>query len=207
MSNRYQDKPSSATDGKSFEQLGKRLIEQFLREPVALFEDEYSQVTIGDSDQYEFKELQNSRQRLHVELRERRDLKSRWRDSGILASNTAPKFVLGNSTDIFIFYRSGLLAFRQAYKPKEVYGPTISENELPNSTIYSFVISKSAASYHAIHRFQLSDGRWRWTAVNQTHAAPPNVPQATWNTFVWLRIFNPERLAQWLVAHPEIPHP
>lgn len=160
----YPDRPLTATDGDSFEDLCRRLHWHFFRERIGRHKDRHQQFTIGENPQgVEFKELQKSFERFHIEIEERVSVDRSWWSSGIMRNDNTKRYICGNDEDIFAFWRDDLRQWREVNKPKEVWygrdcGLTDSRHLL--ATIRSFVLPKNEAWMFCLYRFRRFDYGW-----------------------------------------------
>src|SRR6516164_3805250 len=100
--NRYPDRPDGASDGASFENLCLYLLRHMLHENPHPTIEKRDQIEIGDTfDGDDFKHLQKSFTRLHIEIAERTNCQSEWFRSGIWCNRR--RIMCGKEDDIFLF--------------------------------------------------------------------------------------------------------
>lgn len=152
---RYPDKPGHASDGEVFDSQCRKLLQELLGEIRHKSDDVESQIHIGDTlEGDEFKHLQKSFNRLHIEISERKSRASRWVKSGIFCDRK--RYICGNSNDIFGFSPKTLRWWHETRDPEIVWYP---EGEA-NATIKSFVLDKRDAAKICLFRFTMIGGSW-----------------------------------------------
>jgi hypothetical protein len=142
VAERYPDRPLHASDGEAFAELCVRLHLELLGEDVGYYRNALDQLTRGESAaRIEFKHLQRSFDRLHIEVAERTSTKGKWIASGIFAWDME-RYCCGNADDIWTF-RADDLRRRAAHGCDGYYYPTVM----------SMVIKKNDAAAFYLYRF------------------------------------------------------
>ena len=148
MMDRYPDRPATASDGEAFALLCVRLHRELLGEDVGYYPGAREQLILGESAAgIEFKHLQKSIHRLHIETEERTSLKGKWFPSGIYANDSMTRYCCGNEDDIWVFWTADLRG--RARWATDTY---------EHPTIRSFVLLKSDAETFYLYRFQRVGG-------------------------------------------------
>jgi len=147
---RYPDKPLQASDGEAFAELCVRLHRDLMGEDVGYYRNALDQLTRGESAaRIEFKHLQRSFDRLHIEIAERTSTSGKWRRSGIYAWNMQ-RYCCGNYDDIWIFRPDDLR--RQ-----------VGRADLDwyfHNTVISLVLKKTDAAAFYLYRFKRENSRY-----------------------------------------------
>jgi len=174
MTDRYRDKPASASDGKMFERLCIDTLLPMIGETQTLNEDQHSQIHVGDTaGGYEFKELLNARDRLHIEVAERKNLDGAWVPSGVHCSRR--RYMCGSHREVFLFSVPALRRWIRATEPEEVwYGRNEATGHAPSweaetATIRSALLLRDDATKLCLYRFEFTG---EWLAERTPHGSP-----------------------------------
>jgi hypothetical protein len=151
---RYRDKPPQASDGDAFEELCCALWFAAFGERLTRCLTRAAQIAYGDTyEGVEFKELQRSFERLHIEFEEKIDTDQGWVKSGIRRPRNFYMcgFARDDQSDIYVFDPKVLLAWA------EREGPPVFEHP----TIRSYVLEKGDAARMWLYRFVKRGTDWR----------------------------------------------
>ena len=144
IDDRYPDRPETASNGDAFAELCVRLHRDLMSEDVGYHRSALDQLTRGEcAAGIEFKHLQQSKTRLHIEVAERTSRSGKWFASGIYADERMTRYCCGNDDDIWTF-KTADLRERASW----------STNWYEHPTIRSMVLFKSDAMAFFIYRFR-----------------------------------------------------
>lgn len=162
VESRYPDRPVNASTGDTFAKLCLSIYERLLGLKLDYCDDKASQISIGDTREgYEFKELKNSNDRLHIEFEERTSLSREWVPSGIRCHRKF--FVCGSYVDIFEFEIENLRLWARRENPRRIwFGEQckLQDERHEMATIGSLVLPKKDAIIICSKRFQKLRGKW-----------------------------------------------